>query len=74
MARSLAPMIIGRSLEGIWHTAIVAFGNEYFFGDGVWNMPPGTTPFGTPYKKELLGETEIDKELFHEFLSDIKDR
>ena len=37
-------------------------------------MPPGTTPFGTPYKKELLGETEIDKELFHEFLSDIKDR
>mmetsp|Transcript_16328 Transcript_16328/g.16050 ORF Transcript_16328/g.16050 Transcript_16328/m.16050 type:complete len:347 (+) Transcript_16328:191-1231(+) len=37
-------------------------------------MPPGSTPFGTPTKKELLGETEIDKELFHEFLGDIKDR
>lgn len=74
MAKQLSPMLIGRAIEGIWHSGIVAFGNEYFFGDGICNMPPGTTPFGTPYKKEYLGETGLDKELFHEFLSDIKDR
>ena len=74
MAKSLSPMLIGRTIEGIWHSGIVAFNNEYFFGDGIWNMPPGSTPFGVPTKKILLGETEIDQTLFHEFLSDIKDR
>lgn len=24
--------IAGRQLDGIWHTAIVAYGREYFFG------------------------------------------
>jgi len=72
MAKSLAPMLIGRPLEGVWHSGIVAFGSEYFFGDGICNMPPGTTPFGSPTKKILLGESEINQELFHEYLSDLK--
>lgn len=74
MARSLSPMLIGRTIEGIWHTGIVVHGKEYFFGDGICNLPPGQTPFGTPTKKELLGESEIPEDLFYEFLSEIKDR
>ena len=74
MAKSLSPMLIGRTIEGIWHTGIVAFGNEYFYGDGICHMTPAQTPFGSPTKRELLGETEINIELFHDFLGDIKDR
>ena len=74
MAKSLAPMLIGRQLEGVWHSAIIVFGKEYFFGDGICNMPPGTTPFGMPTKKLYLGDTEITEDLFVEFLTEIKDR
>lgn len=75
MAKSLSPMLIGRTIEGIWHTAIVAYGSEYFFGDGICKEVPETTPFGKPYKKQLLGETEITQELFHDFLNDgLKER
>lgn len=36
-------------------------------------MPPGTTPFGSPTKKILLGESEITQDLFHEYLSHLKE-
>jgi len=26
---------IGKQLDGIWHTGIVAFGYEYYFGGGI---------------------------------------
>ncbi|XP_070161105.1 uncharacterized protein [Polyergus mexicanus] len=32
MATIMSSMLIGRQLDGIWHTAIVAYGREYFFG------------------------------------------
>jgi hypothetical protein len=25
-------MILGKQLDGVWHTGIVVFGKEYFFG------------------------------------------
>ena len=27
-------MFVGRQIEGIWHTGVVAYGREYFFGGG----------------------------------------
>ena len=41
MARNLAPMIIKRPLDGIWHSGIVIYGVEYFFG-GVKGMKHGS--------------------------------
>jgi hypothetical protein len=35
MARSFSPMILGKTIEGVWHTALVVYGNEYFYGGGV---------------------------------------
>lgn len=49
-----------RRIEGLWHTAIVVFGNEYFFGGhGIACCMPGTTQLGPPLKQELLGLTAI---------------
>jgi len=25
-------IFVGKQIDGIWHTAIVVYGNEYFFG------------------------------------------
>ena len=41
MAKQLAPMLIGRPLEGIWHTSVVVYGVEYYFsGFGVERSLP----------------------------------
>lgn len=74
MAKMYGPMFIQRPLEGIWHTGIVVYGKEYFFGGGICNMPPGQTPFGNPYKKSLLGETQIPEEMFTDYLNTIHNR
>ena len=29
MARTLGPMIVGRPVEGVWHTSVCVFGNLY---------------------------------------------
>ena len=50
--------MLGRRLEGIWHTAVVVHGKEYFFGGGVQSMRPGTTPAGSPDRVVEQGSTE----------------
>ncbi|KAG0431658.1 hypothetical protein HPB47_021598, partial [Ixodes persulcatus] len=32
LAKSLTPLFLGKQIPGIWHTSIVAYGREYFFG------------------------------------------
>ena len=53
----------------MWHTAIVVYGKEYFFGgSGVQWCSPGTTVMGQPLKVEELGETQVTEELFADYL------
>ena len=42
-------------LDGIWHTAIVVGGLEYYYGGGVNQARPGSTPFGQPLQVINLG-------------------
>jgi hypothetical protein len=71
MARNFSPMLIGKVVEGIWHTSIVAYGVEYFFGGGICQAFPKSTPYGYPVKEFSLGQTEIPKDLFEEYLNEI---
>ena len=64
MGKSLAPMFIGRPLEGVWHTSIVVYGKEFYYSGGICFDKPQTTQFGTPVKELDLGETEIPIEDF----------
>lgn len=44
----------GRQIDGIWHTGVVAYGREYFFGGGgIQSCPPVSTFF--LYKHALVG-------------------
>ena len=39
--------LIGKPIEGIWHTGIVVYGKEYFFGSaGIESCPPAGTLLG----------------------------
>lgn len=32
---------LGKKLEGLWHTGVVVYGREYFFGGGIQVSAPG---------------------------------
>ncbi|XP_029175995.1 uncharacterized protein LOC114944298 isoform X2 [Nylanderia fulva] len=60
----------GRQLDGIWHTAIVAYGREYFFGPaGIHSVRPGGTELGEPQRVEKLGETYLPYTVFLEYIN-----
>ena len=42
-------------LAGIWHTAVVVRGMEYFYGGGVQAAVAGSTPYGHPVETVDFG-------------------
>ncbi|XP_055699172.1 uncharacterized protein LOC129799373 isoform X2 [Phlebotomus papatasi] len=69
MAAVMSSMILGRHIEGIWHTGVVVFGREYFFGgQGIQSCPPGGTVLGAPQKVEKIGETFIPFQVFKDYV------
>eukprot|EP00928_Gymnodinium_smaydae_P013370 TRINITY_DN1487_c1_g1_i1.p1 TRINITY_DN1487_c1_g1~~TRINITY_DN1487_c1_g1_i1.p1 ORF type:complete len:828 (+),score=150.53 TRINITY_DN1487_c1_g1_i1:80-2563(+) len=74
----LAPVLVGQSVEGIWHTSILVHDREYWFGGKIFESQPYTTPFGKPTKTEVIGGTMrtrddlwnfIQRELVDDFTS-----
>ena len=45
MARTMSPMFLGKLIEGIWHTGLVVYGKEYFYGGGICSGIPGVNIF-----------------------------
>ena len=74
MARAMSAQLLGKQLDGVWHTGIVAFGQEFYFGGGIQCGTPGHTHFGRPMQVIDLGATHIPREVFDEFLVDIAPR
>ncbi|GAA5882665.1 hypothetical protein JCM16303_006535 [Sporobolomyces ruberrimus] len=74
MAQSLGPMLVGRPIEGIWHTSLVLYGIEVWFGQGIHSKsPPGTTHHGAPRKKISMGETHLDRDTFFEYVEGMRE-
>uniref|UniRef100_A0A0X3PIL8 Desumoylating isopeptidase 1 n=2 Tax=Schistocephalus solidus TaxID=70667 RepID=A0A0X3PIL8_SCHSO len=70
----LSESLLGKHLEGIWHTAVVVFGSEYFFGvHGVRKCKPGALSIGKPNKRLLIGQTEFTEEEILEFIQKMAD-
>ena len=59
MARAMSPALLGRQIDGVWHTGIVVHGQEYYFGGGIQVGYPGGTHFGRPMQVIPMGETHI---------------
>lgn len=71
MARQLSPMLIGKQIDGIWHTSLVVFNHEYFFGGGICIEYPLSTMYGTPVQQIPMGTTSKTAEEFHNYLIDL---
>ncbi|RHZ83274.1 hypothetical protein Glove_99g295 [Diversispora epigaea] len=73
MAKSLLPSLTGQQLEGIWHTSIVIYGLEYYFGYGIIFELPGQTIHGVPIEIIDMGETEVPQEIFEEYIDELRE-
>eukprot|EP00051_Salpingoeca_urceolata_P005842 m.77973 g.77973 ORF g.77973 m.77973 type:complete len:160 (+) comp14567_c0_seq2:1318-1797(+) len=69
MMAQMSPHMLGRQLSGVWHTAVVVYGKEFYFGGGIQSASPGTTPAGQPLKTIDYGHTEVPEWLLQEHLS-----
>jgi len=72
MAKALAPMLGSwlskEDLDGVWHTGVVVFGQEYYFNGDLVHVPAGETSWGEPTKVLTLGHTGCSREDLHEFV------
>lgn len=69
LANSLSQMVLGKHIDGIWHTGIIAYGREYFYGGaGIESCRPGGTVLGQPDKILKLGTTQVPYSLFLEYI------
>nr|XP_020443543.1 desumoylating isopeptidase 1-like [Monopterus albus] len=72
MARQLSPLMLGKQLDGIWHTGVVVHGKEhYFVGEGISSCLPGGTLLGEPDSIVDLGFTEVPEDIFMEHLTSL---
>ncbi|CAA0823879.1 PPPDE putative thiol peptidase family protein [Striga hermonthica] len=74
LARQLSTTFLGKAIEGIWHTGVVVYGREYYFGGGIQSDPVGKTPYGTPIRVVDLGVTHVPKDVFEMYLEEINPR
>lgn len=74
LAKQLSLPLIGKHLDGIWHTSIVIFNREYFFGGGgIQSCRPCGTILGEPDKAITLGQTQVTYSIFLEYLHELGD-
>ncbi|KAJ0691974.1 putative PPPDE peptidase domain-containing protein [Helianthus annuus] len=74
LARQLSMSFLGKAIEAIWHTGVVVYGTEYYFGGGIQQVPAGTAPYGTPLRVIDLGVTHVPKDVFEMYLQEISPR
>ncbi|GAA5866734.1 hypothetical protein JCM8547_002742 [Rhodosporidiobolus lusitaniae] len=73
LAMMYGAALTGQPIEGIWHTSLVLYGMEVFYGQGISIVsPPGTTHHGMPKKRIPCGETQLDKQTFLEYIEGLK--
>ncbi|KIM24660.1 hypothetical protein M408DRAFT_331638 [Serendipita vermifera MAFF 305830] len=68
MAKKITNLFSRREIDGIWHSSIVVFDREIWFGDGITTCVPGTCHLGMPHQVMTLGVTQVDERTFNDFL------
>ncbi|KAG0362004.1 hypothetical protein BGZ54_008818 [Gamsiella multidivaricata] len=69
----MSQSLVGRQIDAIYHTSVVVFGREFYYGQGIMSAIPGTTLHGQPMEQVNMGETEIPQEVFMEFMDEMRE-
>ncbi|CAI5759682.1 unnamed protein product [Candida verbasci] len=74
LARVYSPMILGTSIDAIYHTSTIIRGKEIYIDHGIkiTNVQNFHSKYGQPVEKLTIGTTEIDDELLLLFIEELK--
>ncbi|KAI8987973.1 PPPDE putative peptidase domain-containing protein [Mycotypha africana] len=72
MARTMSLQLTGKQIDGIWHTSVVVYGQEFYFGQGIMTSMPGTTMHGQPLEIIDIGETYLPLEVVVEYIDSLR--
>ncbi|KAI9362339.1 PPPDE putative peptidase domain-containing protein [Pilaira anomala] len=72
MARSMSLSLTGKQIDGIWHTSVVVYGQEFYYGQGIMASAPGTTHHGRPLEIIDIGETYLPLEVVIEYIDSLR--
>ena len=64
----MSQTVLGKQINGVWHTSVVVFGKEFYFGGGIQDADPGTTAYGVAVDRVSLGTTSKTLANFLKFL------
>lgn len=70
MAKKLGSWLSTEELDGVWHTSVVVFGQEYYFNGDLVHVSPGETMWGSPTKVVTLGHTPCTRKGLHQYTVD----
>lgn len=59
-------------IDGIWHTAVVVYSQEFYYGQGIMTSEPGTTQHGRPLEVIDIGETYLPLEVVIEYIDSLR--
>ncbi|KAI8394009.1 PPPDE putative peptidase domain-containing protein [Radiomyces spectabilis] len=68
MAKQMSLGLTGKQIDGIWHTSVVVYGQEFFYGQGILACSPGTSHHGAPLEVIDIGETYLPLEVVVEYI------
>jgi len=74
MARTMSRGLIGKQIDGVWHTAVCVYGREYFYGGGICIGEPKKTPYGYPVKELDFGYTSKTEEDLKAYIKSINNQ
>lgn len=66
LASRFSPILLGRPLDGLWHTNVVVGDREFSYGPPVRSYPVGASALGAPSKVIPIGMTSISDALLDE--------
>ncbi len=72
LAAVYAPLILGISIDAIYHTSVVVYDKEHYINQGINTSIPGTTKYGTPKEVLDMGETFVTPDIFEDFLDELR--
>lgn len=76
LAAQVSESVLGKRVEAVYHTGVVVFGREFYYGSGsgIQAGAPASTSYGSPIQVMDMGHTEIDRTILDELLQDLQEQ
>ncbi|KAK9474250.1 PPPDE putative peptidase domain-containing protein [Dipodascopsis tothii] len=72
LAKQMSLALVGKQIDGVWHTSVVHGGVEYFYGAGVQTCAPGQSHHGRPLEVVEMGTTALPQDVVVQYVDSLR--